>query len=115
MNIDVGDIEKTLSRETTNYISVGYGEGDSATYGAIKEAVDNLSLGIDEIAKLLIYIWLPPGGMGQLSNEVDYVIIFLETLPSDLDVIWGIAQGELPDVSLLKKHKVKVSLIAASR
>lgn len=115
INIDITDITTTLSKDKVNYISVGFGEGDSAAYGAIKEAVDNLPLGIDEIAKLLIHIWMPPGEMGQLYNEVVYVTDFIKTLPSDLDAFWGIARGELPDVSLPKKQKVKVSLIAASK
>lgn len=115
INIGIAEITETLSKDKVNYISVGYGEGDSAAYGAIKEAVDNLPLGIDEIAKLLIHIWMPPGGMGQPIIEVSNVINFIETLPSDLDAFFGIARGELPDVSSLKKQKVKVSLIAVSK
>ena len=115
INIRIAEITKTLSKDKVNYISVGYGEGDDAISGAIKEAVENLPLGIDEIARLLIHIWIPPGGMGQPFSEVAGVTNFIETLPSDLDAFFGIARGELPDVSLLKKHKVKVSLIAASK
>lgn len=111
INIDVGDIERMLSKDRVNYVSVGYGDGIDAISGAINEAIDNFPSGIDGIANLLIYLWIPPGS---LKLPLAYLINFIETLP-DLDVFWGITQGELPYCGDLKTHKVKVSLIAASK
>ena len=108
MNIDVRDIEKTLSKETTNYVSTGSAEGAECVIGALKDAVRNLPIEIDRISNLLLNIWIPES---KKHTEIPEIMDFFVKVSVDIDDFCciGIAIDES-----LKDRQAKVSLIAAS-
>lgn len=109
INIDVWDIEKTLSNETTNYVFTGSAEGDDCIVNALKDAVSKLPIAVDSISNLLLNVWVPKlnENTGCFLKEI---INFTHKLPAGIDVFWGVAFDES-----LKYQQTKVSLIAASK
>lgn len=109
VNIDVADIESTLSKETTNYVVVGFGEGDDCMSDALKDAIGKLPIGVEGISKLLFNIWIPrnmPSSMKNLNSLTE----FIKDLPKNIDVCCGCAHEESLD-----GQQAKVTLIAASK
>lgn len=109
INIDVGDITSTLSKENCNYVSTGSAEGVNCVANALKDAMSKLPIEIDGIAKLLLNIWIPMDAQPSLKEMAD-LSNFICRLPEDIDVVWGCALDES-----LEAQQVKLSLIAASR
>lgn len=110
INIDVRDIEKSLSNETTNYISTGYTEGTGCIADALKDAVSKLPIATDRIADLLFNIWTAKT-MDSPAKELQSMTEFLRELSVNIDCFWGIAY----DDESLDVQQAKVTLIAASK
>lgn len=109
INIDIGDIESTLSKETINYVSTGKAGGPNCIVNALAEALDKLPIEINTISKLLYNIWTPKDMPPSLSEGAS-LADFFRVLPADIDIIWGIAFDES-----MKGQLARVSLIAASK
>lgn len=110
INIDVRDIEKTLSNETTNYVSTGSAEGAGCIVNALKDAVSKLPIAIDRIADLLFNIWVPKT-MDSPLKELNSMTEFIGELSGDIKYTWGVAY----DDESLNGQQAKISLIAASK
>lgn len=110
MNIDVRDIEKTLSNETTNYVITGSAEGTGCIVNALKDAVSKLPIAIDHIADLLFNIWVPKT-MASPVKELNSMTEFIGKLSGDFNCFWGVAY----DDESLNGQQVKITLIAASK
>ena len=110
MNIDVRDIEKTLSNETTNYVITGSAEGTGCIVNALKDAVSKLPIAIDRIADLLFNIWMPKT-MDSPLKELNSMTDFIGELSGDFDCFWGVAY----DDESLNGQQAKITLIAASK
>ncbi len=110
INIDVRDIEKTLSNETTNYVSTGSAEGKGCIVNALKDAVSKLPIAIDRIADLLFNIWVPKT-MDSPLKELNSMTEFIGELSGDIKYTWGVAY----DDESLNGQQAKISLIAASK
>lgn len=110
INIDVRDIEKSLSNETTNYVSTGYAEGTGCIVNALKDAVSKLPIATDHIADLLFNIWIPKT-MDSPVKELQSTTEYLRELPANIYWFWGMAY----DDESLNGQQAKVSLIAASK
>lgn len=108
INIDYCDVERTLSKVTTNYISTGSAKGDDCVLIALKDAIANLPIGTNDIAKLLFHIWMPKN-MESAMKEFASMADFLHELPKKIEVCWGCAYSDL------LRNEAKVSLIAASK
>lgn len=109
MNIDVRDIEETLSKETTNYVSTGRADGQDCIVNALADALHNLPIEIDAISELLINVWMPKD-MWPPVQEMESMADFINVLSEDIDFIWGLALDESMD-----GRQARVSLIAASK
>ena len=109
INLDVADIESTLSKERANYVVVGFGAGDNCMSDALKDAIDKLPIGVEGISKLLFNIWIPRD-MPSPVNYVNSLTEFIQPLSVDIDICWGCAHDES-----LSGQQVKVTLIAASK
>lgn len=110
INIDVGDIEKTLSCETTNYVITGGAEGVGCIANALKDAVSKLPIAIDRIANLLFNIWVSKT-MDSPLKELNSMTEFIRELPGDFNCFWGVAY----DDESLNGQQAKITLIAASK
>lgn len=110
MNIDVRDIEKTLSNETTNYVITGSAEGTGCIVNALKDAVSKLPIAIDRIADLLFNIWMPKTMYSPLK-ELNSMTEFIGELSGDFNCFWGVAY----DDESLNGQQAKITLIAASK
>lgn len=110
MNIDVRDIEKTLSNETTNYVITGSAEGTGCIVNALKDAVSKLPIAIDHIADLLFNIWVPKT-MDSPLKELNSMTEFIGKLSGDFNCFWGVAY----DGESLNGQQAKITLIAASK
>lgn len=110
MNIDVRDIEKTLSNETTNYVITGSAEGTGCIVNALKDAVSKLPIAIDRIADLLFNIWMPKA-MDSPLKELNSMTEFIGELSGDFNCFWGVAY----DDESLNGQQAKITLIAASK
>lgn len=109
INIDVRDIEETLSNETINYVSTGSAEGPECVANALKDAVSNLPIPFESISNVLLNVWTPePNENTQCFLKE--IIGFANKLPVDMGVFWGAAFDKS-----LKHQQAKVTLIAASR
>ncbi len=110
MNIDVSDLTSTLSKESINYVTVGYAEGPGFIANAFKDAWDKLPVENGGITDLLINIWVPKNTQS-LWKEIGLMVDSFNLLPDDIDgIFWGCAWDES-----LNGHQAKVSLIAASK
>lgn len=110
INIDVRDIEKTLSNETTNYVITGSAEGTWCIVNALKDAISKLPIAIDRIADLLFNIWMPKT-MDSPLKELNSMTDFIGELSGDFDCFWGVAY----DDESLNGQQAKITLIAASK
>ena len=109
INIDIGDITCTLSKETDNYVSTGMAEGVDCVANALKDAMAKLPIEINGIAKLLLNLCISKNT--QLSMKVITDLRnFICQLPEDIDVVWGCAFDESLEVG-----QVKISLIAVNQ
>lgn len=109
INIDIDDIESTLSKETINYVSTGKAEGPNCIVNALSKALDKLPIEINTISKLLYHIWMPkdtPPSFSEMKSMSD----FISVLSADIDIIWGIALDDSMD-----GQSARISLIAASK
>ncbi len=116
MDIDVPDLTRTLSKESINYVTVGYAEGPRFIANAFKDAWDKLPVENGGITNLLINIWAPkiipsPKNIKSLMKEIDLMVDCFGLLPDDIE---GIFYGCAWDESL-NGQQAKVSLIASSR
>ncbi len=110
INIDVGDIMKILSKETSNYVISGFAEGTDSVANALKDAFSKLPIATERISKQLFNIWTPKA-MQASMNVINSLWDFIAELPTDIDVIiWGCAFDES-----MERHQAKVSLIASSK
>ena len=109
INIDVVDVESTLSKETINYVTTASAEGSGGIATALEDPLKKLPIKIDNISKLLFNIWMSKNIEIPLT-EMELMMDFIRNLPEDVDVVWGCAFDES-----LERQQVKVSLIAASK
>ncbi|MDE6808656.1 MAG: hypothetical protein K2J42_01000 [Muribaculaceae bacterium] len=107
INIDVGDILNTLSKETVNYVSTGSGDGYEFIGQALDNALTNLPIPVDNISEILFNIWAPR----KISiKDLEPMRAVLNTLSVDIDVFWGITIDDSLD-----PYHANVSLIAVSK
>lgn len=107
INIDVGDILNTLSKETVNYVSTGSGDGYEFIGQALDNALTNLPIPVDNISEILFNIWVPR----KISmKDLEPMRAVLNTLSVDIDVFWGITIDDSLD-----PYHANVSLIAVSK
>ncbi len=105
INIDVADIASTLSTDTLNYVTVGF--GNSIT-DAVEQSVDNLPINSDQVGKILFQILIPKDYKPDMS-AIKSMTDFIGKYNQDIDVCWGLAFDEsLTD-------SIKVILIASSK
>lgn len=109
INIDVGDIEKTLSHENANYVSTGSAEGPECVANALKDAVRRLPIPVESISNLLFNVWVPESN-GNTRHFFENIIEFTHKLPGEIDVFWGAAFDES-----LKHQQARVTLLAAAK
>lgn len=109
INLSADDVISTLSDSAANYVAIGFGFGDDCMADALKEAIDKLPIGVEDIYKLLFNIWIPRN-MTPSINYLNSLTEFIKDLSQNIDVCWGCAYDES-----LSGQQVKVTLIAASR
>ena len=109
INLNVDDVQSTLSTSGTNYVTTGYAAGSGCIVIALQDALDKLPIKTDSIGKLLFNIWMPKINF---TNEIQIMTDFMEHLSSNIDIIWGCAFDDSLSPGLLQ---VKISLIAASK
>lgn len=109
INISTMDIESTLSKESSNYVTVGSADGEGCIANALNVAIGKLPIEIGNVSKLLFNIWMPKS-MPSSMTEMQSMAEFIQPLSSDIDLCWGCALDES-----LKGQQAKVTLIAASK
>lgn len=109
INIDVADIESTLSKDAVNYVTVGSADGDGCIANALKSAIGKLPIEIGNTSKILFNIWMSKN-MQSPMTEMKSMTDFIKSMPSDINICWGCAYDESLEV-----QQAKVSLIAASK
>ena len=109
INLNVDDVQSTLSTSGTNYVTTGYASGSGCVVIALQDALDKLPIKTDSIGKLLFNIWMPKINF---TNEIQIMTDFIEHLSSNIDIIWGCAFDDSLSPGL---PQVKISLIAASK
>lgn len=109
INIDIVDIESTLSKDEVNYVTIGSADGEGCIANALKVAIGKLPIEIGNTSKILFNIWVPKD-MPSPLNEMKIMTDSISNLSSYIDVIWGYAFDES-----LTGQQVRVSLIAASK
>lgn len=110
MNIDVGDVERVLSKTSPNYVTTGYGEGGNGLLNAFNQSINKLPISLSAVSHILFNIYVPKTNditTKQLDN-------FLKSdaycdLPANIFVFWGVAVDESLD------NEIKVTLIASSK
>lgn len=110
INIDVPDITSTLSTDTLNYVTVGFGNNIT---DAMEQSVDNLPITSDQVGKMLFQIFYPNKRKPQNNNfskpMTSSIFQFINKISVDIDVFWGFAYDEtLTD-------NIEVILIASSK
>ncbi|MDE6542580.1 MAG: hypothetical protein K2K76_01300 [Muribaculaceae bacterium] len=109
INLDIPDFLSTLSKDTVNYVSTGRAEGPDCVVNALADALYKLPIEIEAISKLLFNVWTP-NDMQFPMNEMKSMTDFIKVLPTDIDVVWGVAFDES-----MEGRQARVSLIAASK
>ncbi len=110
LNIDYGDIRRTLSTDKLNYISVGI--GDNIT-DVLEQSVENLPISTENISDMLFYVFSPkfrkPENEAMDCSDAEQIVSFTHNLPVEIKVFWGLGYDDL------LTDKIKVILIAASK
>lgn len=109
INIDVADIESTLSKDAVNYVTIGSADGEGCIANALKGAIGKLPIEIGNTSKILFNIWMSKN-MQSPMTEMKSITDFIKSMPSDINICWGCAYDESLEV-----QQAKVSLIAASK
>lgn len=109
INIDVADIESTLSKDAVNYVTIGSADGEGCIANALKGAIGKLPIEIGNTSKILFNIWMSKN-MQSPMTEMKSMTDFIKSMPSDINICWGCAYDESLEV-----QQAKVSLIAASK
>lgn len=109
INIDIVDIESTLSKDAVNYVTIGSADGEGCIANALTDAIDKLPIEMDCISKMLFQIWMPKD-MPSPLNEMRIMTDSISSLSAYIDIIWGCAYDES-----LKEQHAKITLIAASK
>lgn len=109
INIDIVDIESTLSKDEVNYVTIGSADGEGCIANALKGAIGKLPIEIGNTSKILFNIWMPKN-MQSPMTEMKSMTDFIKSMPSDINICWGCAYDESLEV-----QQAKVSLIAASK
>ncbi len=98
------DFIDDLDEDIQYYVSIAKAQGDDRARFAMKEAVENLSMPLEEVPELLFCIC----GNYVTVKDICSVMSYLYELPDDLLVDWGTALDEN-----LPKSEIKVILIVA--
>ena len=109
INLDVADIESTLSKDAVNYVVVGLGQGEECMADALKDAIGKLPIDVDCISKILFNIWTPRDELYTVKY-LNSLSEFVKGMFQDIDIYWGCAYDES-----LSGQQVKVTLIASSK
>lgn len=109
INIDVADIESTLSKDAVNYVTIGSADGEGCIANALKSAIGKLPIEIGNTSQILFNIWMPKN-MQSPMTEMKSMTDFIKNMPSDINICWGCAYDDSLEV-----QQAKVSLIAASK
>lgn len=109
INIDIVDIESTLSKDAVNYVTIGSADGEGCIANALKVAIGKLPIEIGNTSKILFNIWMPKN-MPSIMNEKKIMTDYISSLSAYIDIIWGCAYDES-----LNGQQTKITLIAASK
>lgn len=109
INVNIVDIESTLSKDAVNYVTIGSADGEGCIANALTDAIDKLPIEMDRISKMLFQIWMPKD-MPSPLNEMRIMTDSISSLSAYIDIIWGCAYDES-----LKEQHAKITLIAASK
>lgn len=105
INIPEWVIKSTLSKESANYVSTGFGMGEQALADALRKATDDLQIDVGQIASMIIQLWHPREGLS--INKITQLTEYMETLPYSIDVFWGCALNN-------ESNDIKITLIASN-
>lgn len=111
INIDIGDIEHTLSKSSPNYVTTGYGKGENGLADAFKQSLSKLPISLCEVSHMLLNIYVSKTNAITTKYLDDFLKSesYCNSLGNIDDVFWGIAIDESLD------NEIKVSLIASSK
>ena len=110
INIEVDDVYSTLSEDTVNYVTVGYGEGTDNMADVLKTAVSLLPIDVDQVSGMIFNVWIPEDMKASSIRGQKLLSDYVRGLPKDINIIAGLARDES-----LASPQIKVTLIAASR
>lgn len=105
----IDDVKSILSTHSTNFVTVGLGEGGDALGRALKDAFDKLPVATDSILSMLLNVWIPKN-LPPTSNFRIILTDFISQISSDINLIWGVFFDES-----LKINEAKVTLISSSK
>lgn len=112
INIDIGDVERALSKSAPNYVTTGYGKGENGLIDAFNQSLNKLPVSLSVVSSILFNIYVSKTNsilmrhIGDFLNSESYC-----NSMNDIDgfVCWGVAIDEsLGD-------EIKITLIAASK
>lgn len=112
INIDVPDVESTLSKDGVNYVTTGHAEGEDNLRRAFREALGKVPIPIENITTILFNIWRSENfGKFESAWYTKFVSLrrFLDELPENIDIFWGCTCDES-----MSNREVEVSLIASN-
>ena len=110
INIGIGDVERTLSKSSSNYVTTGYGEGENGLVDAFGQSLSRIPMPLPSISGILFNIYVPNISVVTVKDLSDFLEseVYCNSM-NDIDVFWGMAIDESLD------NKIKVTLIAASK
>lgn len=111
INIDVGDVERVLSKSSPNYVTTGYGEGENGLTDAFNQSLSKLPVSLSVVSSILFNIYVPKNNAitAKLFDDFLKSESYCHSFESVEDLFWGVAIEEsLGD-------EIKVTLIASSK
>ena len=105
---DFCDVETVMKDSGAAIVSVGYAEGEHRILRAMKNALDSPLLNPVDITKTkrLLYIIYDSERKPVTISETTEINQFMDTLPANLQVLWGLYRDESLD------EQVKVAIVA---
>ncbi len=75
INVGVDDLICTMSTTNTNYVTTGKGRGSKRVLIALKQAIERLSVKLQDIEKVIVNVWVSecrPILMSEIKGMVKY-------------------------------------------
>ena len=90
INIEVDDVYSTLSEDTVNYVTVGYGEGTDNMADVLKTAVSLLPIDVDQVSGMIFNVWIPEDMKASSIRGQKLLSDYVRGLPEDINNVSSI-------------------------